>query len=772
MASWLLLFLGNRFAASQMPTMACSCYRLAAAGSGRVAVIAACKLGDELLKQDKSEELCAVLSPILETKGEHQARAWRMMGIARRRLGELALAREAYERAAAIDPSSAATWNNLAEWHLAQGEAEQAMPFLDRALACDAKLPEALNNRVAALIELGRNAEAEEAAGAALKILPKLAALHANLGYLMLCQEKRADAFKHYQEAVACDPHCAEARIGLATLHGEHGNPGAVRKFLEEQIAVRGKSLQRLTLLALVQKAEGKLAAAEATCNEILETHTEDATSFAILAGVAGAHGEPQRAIDLLKRVEKVNPADSSCLSCMAFNATYLGDASPHDVYEMHAEWSRRFEVQPQAEGKAEGPEARVAGSTRPTNGRPLRIAYVSGDFSTHPVGHLVRDVVRNHDAAKVSITCYSMMRGGDQITAAIKEAADSWVDILFMDDDELEQRIRDDKIDILVDLSGHTAYHRLSVFVRRPAPVQVTWIGYFHSTGLKCIDYFITDPYTSPPGSPQLFSETPVYLPHSRFCYSPPDYAPPVAPLPCQENGYVTFGCFNRTDKLSQPVIELWSRILHAVPDSRMVLKAGSLRDEGVRKAMEARFAHYGIDLGRLELRPASPHLEMFQQYGDIDLALDPFPFNGGMTTLEALWMGVPVLTLVGQGVVSRQTYSVLKNIGLADELATPDVDAYAAKAIALANDRIYLAQLRQGLRARMAASPVCDPAQFARDLESLFVRMWDAYEHGQKLPSALIPTGGRSWRARQADQISWHRPGSYCGRQRRPKL
>lgn len=739
MASWLLLFLGNHFASSHMPAMACSCYRLAAAGSGRAGVIAACKLGDEWLKQDRAKELCAVLLPILETKGKHQAKVWRLMGVARRRLGQLALAREAYERAAAIDPTIAATWNNLAEWHLAQGEAEQAMPFLDRALECDAKLPEALNNRVAALIELGRYSEAEQEVGAALKNFPRLAALHANLGYLMLCKEKRADAFKHYQEAVTCDPECAEARIGLAILHGGHGNPGAVRKLIEEQIAIRGKSLQRLTMLALVQKAEGNHEAAEAICKEILKMHQEDVNALTILAGVAGAHGDPQRAIDLLRRAERANPGEPSYLSCVAFNATYLAGASLHDVYEVHAEWSRRFEVAPHAEGSPEGSDARPTGGAGTTSDRPLRVAYVSGDFSSHPVGHLVRDVIEHHDSRFTHITCYSMMRGSDHITKAIEEAVDSWVEVLFMNDDELERRIREDKIDILVDLSGHTAYHRLSVFMRRPAPVQVTWIGYFHSTGLKCLDYFITDPHTSPSGSQQLFSETPLYLPHSRFCYSPPKYAPPVTPSPCLDNGYVTFGSFNRTDKLIQPVIELWSQILHAVPKSRLLLKSSSFADKGVRKHFARRFRKYGIDKKRLELRRSTPHPVMLAEYAEVDIALDPFPFGGGMTTLEALWMGVPVITLVGDSVVSRQGYSALANIGLGERLAFSSRDDYVAAAIELASDPVKLDELRSGIRARVDASPIRDAPQFARDLEALYRSMWEAHCRGGKLPSAL---------------------------------
>ena len=231
-----------------------------------------------------------------------------------------------------------------------------------------------------------------------------------------------------------------------------------------------------------------------------------------------------------------------------------------------------------------------------------------------------------------------------------------------------MEEKIKRVFFIILVDFAGHTAYNRLVTFARKPAPVQATWIGYFHSTGLENIDYFITDPYTSPRGCGQLFSETPVWLPHSRFCYSPPDYAPEVKRPPVLAGNPITFGCFNRIEKLVDPVLEAWVTILNAVPDSRLLLKAGTLNSEFICDDLRARFAKYGFEGKRLILRGPSPHPEMLEQYGDIDIALDPFPFNGGMTTLEALWMGIPVVTLAGNSVVSRQTVSALANIGLAD--------------------------------------------------------------------------------------------------------
>ena len=260
----------------------------------------------------------------------------------------------------------------------------------------------------------------------------------------------------------------------------------------------------------------------------------------------------------------------------------------------------------------------------------------------------------------------------------------------------------------------------------------------------MSSIDYFITDPSTTPVGGGQLFSETPVYVPHTRFCFDPPEYSPEVATPPAAENEIITFGSFNRMPKLTDEVIAVWVRILQALPSSRMLLKAGALTDAIVREQTLARFERHGIGSDRLDLREGSGHAEMLAEYGDVDIALDTFPFNGGMTTLEALWMGVPVVTIAGDTVVSRQSVSALANIGLAGELAFESVDAYVEGAVALASNPVRLAELRAQIRPRMAASPLRQSDQFARDLEVLYRRMWQAWCRGEKLPDATVSPGG----------------------------
>jgi len=550
-----------------------------------------------------------------------------------------------------------------------------------------------------------------------------------NLGNVLLHTGRARPAVKAFREALECDPACPEARVSLATLLGETGLLADAISYIEHAIAVKGESAQRLASLALAQQAAGDHAAAELTCHKVLDLQPGNVSALITLAGCRSSRADHRGAIELHERALKTNPNMPGIYSNIAFEATYLPDLSPEQVFFYHQEWARRFET-PVA-------ERRFAHAPDSDPDRLLRIGYVSGDFGRHPVGFLLRDVARHHDRTQFHVHGYSMERNRDDINLAIGERAEAWTDALLMSDDELAAQIHRDKIDILVDLSGHTAYNRLPVFALRPAPVQATWIGYFHSTGLASIDYFITDPTTSPRGCGQLFSETPVDLPHTRFCYWPPEYAPEVVPPPAFERGSVTFGSFNRIEKLMDPVIAAWAKIIHGTPNSRLLIKAGNLDKDGIREPLRERFAVHGLVGDRLELRGASAHPDMLAEYAEIDIALDPFPFNGGMTTLEALWMGVPVLTLAGgHGVVARQTVSALANLELM-ELAFADVDAYIRGAITLADRLDRLAELRRNLRPRMAASPLRRPEQFARDLEALYRRMWKAWCRGEKLPS-----------------------------------
>lgn len=722
---WLLL--ARWLARRGLAAVARSALRQAAEGGNAEAGY---QLGKQLLDAGNGRDAL----PVLEAAQARQPRDTRLLlalGAALRYQGRLSEARQAFEQVLVLEPGYPQALNNLGELELVSGKPELALSHFDLGLRQAPDLMPLHVNKVAALLELARYDEALSQSEQVLERFPLVSEVHVNHGNILLQSGKARPAVKAFQQALALDPGCAEAHFNLATLFGEASHLQETVEYLESEIRLKGETVQRLGSLAVAQAARKDYGAAVLTCEKVLAMQPANLSALLTLAGARGVEGDHRGSIEYYRKALAINPAMSAIQSNIAFESTYLEDATTEEIFALHREWATHHEL-PRHDRQYD----HVLPVLIPER---LRIAYVSGDFGTHPVGFLLRDVIAQHDRNTFEVHCFSMMRREDDITVSIRESTEHWHDILLDSDEEVAQRIHEAGIHILVDLSGHTAYNRLPAFALRPAPIAATWIGYFHSTGLSSIDYYITDPHTSPRGSAQIYSEKPLWLPYSRFCYSPPAYAGEVAPAPVAERGYVTFGCFNRLDKLSAPVIAAWSRVLAAVPPARLLIKAGGLGDEQARRQVEARFAACGITAERLELRGPSSHVEMLQEYGDVDIALDPFPFNGGMTTLEALWMGVPVVTLAGQGIVSRQTHAVLANMELTERLSFGTLDDYVTGAIALAQDSVMLAELRREIRPRLAQSPVCQPERFARDLETLYRRMWEAYRNGTTLPGDL---------------------------------
>ena len=362
-----------------------------------------------------------------------------------------------------------------------------------------------------------------------------------------------------------------------------------------------------------------------------------------------------------------------------------------------------------------------------PLVGRPLRIGYVSADLCQHTVGLFVKDVLKVHNAIRVQVFAYNAGQVTDWVTDEIQSVC-TFRNVVALDDTALADLIRSDVIDVLVDLSGHTANSRLTAFAYRPAPVMVSWLGYFATTGLPYIDAVLLDEWHAPDGVEVQFVEPIIRLPGGRLCYHPVPWTPAeVAPLSFEQNGYITFGCFNNTVKFNEKVFDVWARVLVAVPNSHFILKWRTFNDDTFRQKIIQAFVDRGVDVHRLELRGPSFHADLLKEYADIDIALDPFPFTGGLTSCEALWMGVPVVTWPQSRVVSRQTHAFLHQIGL-PELSAQDADDYVRIAVELANDRARLAQLRVTLRERMRASPLMDVIGFTRQLEDTLI---DLYRH-----------------------------------------
>ena len=487
-----------------------------------------------------------------------------------------------------------------------------------------------------------------------------------------------------------------------------------------------------------------------ATCQQVVECRPDDADALVAVASLLTAFGYVSGARQCYQRALAIAPRELRSIAGLANLARDCGEHAesrrlyaallqrlPDDpAIRRNALMSLEYDPQVPDEERLAQAGAWGAWAIRraggvyeraarmPLAGRPLRVGYVSADFCQHTVGWFVKDVLAAHDRSRVTPYVYSAGVVSDWITARIRTVS-VFHDVAACDDATLARQIRNDEIDVLVDLSGHTAGSRLTMFAHRPAPVQVSWLGYFATTGLPAIDAVLLDDWHAPPGTESQFVESIVRLPGGRFCYTPVHFAPlQVAPPPSAAKGYVTFGCFNNTGKLNAEVFTLWARILAAVPDSRLLLKWRTFQDAGMCESVRSAFARHGIAPERIELRGASFHADLLKEYADVDIALDPFPFTGGLTSCESLWMGVPVVTWPQSRVVSRQTVAFLSAIGL-PELAASDGDDYVRIAVELANDQKRLHDLRFGLRERMRRSPLCDVTGFTRGLEDAFLAL-----------------------------------------------
>ena len=389
--------------------------------------------------------------------------------------------------------------------------------------------------------------------------------------------------------------------------------------------------------------------------------------------------------------------------------------ADPALILEAHCAWAECC-----AASDSSAPQHRNS----PQPERPLRVGYVSADFRRHAMSDFVLPLLDHHDPARVEAYCYSNTPVTDDITRRCEALASGWRDIVSLPDAAADDLIRSDGIDILVDLSGHTSGNRLGLFGRKPAPVQVTYLGYPGTTGLAQMDYRLTDARADPPGASEVhYREQLLRLPHSLWCFAPPLQMPEVGPLPASATGHITFGSLNSAFKLTPQLVALWSRLLVALPESKLVL--AGVPAGAPRSRISREFELNGINPTRLEFHAFLRWQEFWDLHGRIDIALDPFPCNGGATTCETLWLGVPLVNLAGKSFLARAGLSVLTTIGL-PELVAHSEDEYLRIARDLAGDRMRLAQLRAGMRERMRASPLLAAAAYTRDLEDCYRTVW----------------------------------------------
>ncbi len=448
----------------------------------------------------------------------------------------------------------------------------------------------------------------------------------------------------------------------------------------------------------------------------MLRVNPKDATAYNNLGTLAKDLGHQDEAVEYYRQALSLAPERVDIHSNLLFMLSYNLILAPRPLLEAHREWDRQHAF----------PEHQhYHHQTADEREKRLRIGYLSPDFRRHPVSFFFEPLLTGHDRRIVEVICYAEVAQPDEVTTRLQKQADGWRFIHGHSDEQVARMIHEDGIDILVDLAGHTAGNRLRVFSCKPAPIQASYLGYCATTGLAAMDYWISDTVLTPDDSPEQASESLIRLPRCWLCYQPPADAPMVS-VRGGAGEPVTFGSFNHLAKLTPKVIALWSRILQQTPGSILLLKTRQLADPAIREETTARFATEGITAERLQLLPASA--DYLQDYGVVDIALDPFPRTGGATTVDALWMGVPVITLAGERFIARQGASLLGALGLDSLIATGPED-YVDKTVELAQNHGLRHQLRQQLRDRMAHSELCDGPGLAQALESCYRDMWKAY-------------------------------------------
>lgn len=524
------------------------------------------------------------------------------------------------------------------------------------------------------------------------------------------------------------------------------------------------KRLQQAQQLA----AKGLFEQFLMVCSDITTHASECTNTQQSLARLYAAYGFLQSARDCYQKAQALQPNGLGSVANLANIARDAGDhtearrlytfllerLSNHPVvrrnyligleYDPTVSDAERLQT---ARGWGRWAIGRVDGETRrpplpPLHDRQLRLGYVSADLCQHTVGLFVKDVLKAHDKERIQVFAYSAGQVNDWVTNEIRTVC-VFRDVSTLDDAALAAQIRADGIDVLVDLSGHTGGSRLTAFALRPAPVMVSWLGYFATTGLPYIDAILLDEWHAPEGAEAFFVEPVVRLAGGRFCYQPVPWAPAeVAPPAFYRNGFVTFGCFNNTAKLNDSVFDVWAKVLQTVPDARLILKWRTFNDHAFRQQVTSAFVARGISTDRIELRGPSFHADLLKEYADIDIALDPFPFTGGLTSCEALWMGVPVVTWPQSRMVSRQTHAILHQIGL-PEFSAQDAEDYVQIAVALANDCTLMAQLRSSLRDRMKASSLMDVSGFTRHLEDTLIDLYRRIEGDEGITPINVVNG-----------------------------
>jgi predicted O-linked N-acetylglucosamine transferase (SPINDLY family) len=611
----------------------------------------------------------------------HRADVCDTLGIALQAMGDAASAEAAFAQAQELAPRTLEYALHRVEAAGATGNGENLLSWLEAVGDEDPLNPVPPTARGLLLERLGRRAEAADALEAAVALAPDATLPAGFLGEVLARCNRLGDAEAALRHASELDPDNERLRSTRATV-----------------------------LFRMHRHAEARDALLRA-----IDQHGEQVTELCNLANATTCLGLQEEGVALARRAIDLAPHSSLPRRALCNTLPYRHGVTGAELLAALRDCSDRLPR-----------DTSPPFANAPDPERPLVVGLLSGSLRVHPVGWLTVAGFEALDPAMFSIVCLAQNAADDWIARRFRALARDWHDVDTLSDPALAARARELGIDILIDLGGYGDAARMPACAYRLAPVQIKWVGMQnHSSGLAEMDWIVTDRWETPPELEHVYSERPLRLPDGYVCYSPPPYAPDVGPLPALANGHITFGCFNNIAKITPRVIATWSAVLQRVPHSRLVLKAHQFADAQTAERFLADFAAHGVARERIELRGPSNHRAFIGQYNDVDIVLDPFPYTGGLTTCEALWMGVPTVTVPGEIFASRHSMSHLSNAGLADWVA-PDVSAYIELAVAKAGDIEALAQQRSTLRTRVKASPLCDAGRFGRNLGTALRYAW----------------------------------------------
>lgn len=622
-------------------------------------------------------------------------------------------------RAIAQQPSQADYHCNLGSALRSAGELEKASTAFRKALARHPGHLEAQFNLAMTRRELGDLEGARDEFRVILLTKPSFIPAHEMLAQIMLEQGLLDEALACFQEIIHFAPQHNGAFFESGNILQATGRLAEAVAAYQQAIAITPAYAAAHNNLGNTLVKQGKLHEALTQYQEAIRGNPDLGEAYVNLSWTYKEHGMIAEDIACLNQYLARRPEDYKAHSDLLFSMNYHPAYSPEQLYVAAQGWWRQH-----------GPKQTLFTHQPRLAGQKLRIGFLSPDFRQHPVGSFLLPLFSAMDKQAAGLHCYAEMhdRQLDAVSHRLRSSADSWTSTINLSAAEAATMIHRDRIDILIDLAGHSANNRLDIMALKPAPVQVSWLGYVNTTGLPVIDYRLTDQVADPPGSEAWHSERLLRLPDAFFCYEPPAAAPAIGPLPALEQGKITFGSLNNPAKISPEVIALWSQILLRTPLSRLVMVGAPFADEFIANRYRSLFAEHGVDPARIALRATLPMDQYLQLYNTIDIALDPFPHNGHTITCHTLWMGVPVVTLMGNRYAARMGASVLHGVGL-PELAAPTAEDYIAVSTTLAADIDRLTHLRASMRERMRQSRICDPMRFAGDFLQAIQTMTGSY-------------------------------------------